>query len=76
MKRVTVLSIVFGCMILFASARQALAAVAKNRAVIVIPWRWRVLWWLYRFCPGLAVALIRREFLANKKVLDEHIPST
>jgi NAD(P)-dependent dehydrogenase (short-subunit alcohol dehydrogenase family) len=54
-------------------ARQALAAVAKNRAIIVIPWRWRVLWWLYRICPGLAVALIRREFLANKKALDEHV---
>lgn len=54
-------------------ARQALAAVAKNKSVIVIPWRWRVLWWLYRFCPALAVALVRRQFLANKQELDQHM---
>jgi short-subunit dehydrogenase len=59
-----------------AFARQALDAIAKNKAVIVMPWRWRVLWWLYRICPNLAVALVRRQFLATKKLVENNLPAS
>ncbi len=52
-------------------ARKALDAVAKNKAIIVLPWRWRAVWWLYRVCPSLVAALVRRQFVANKKLLED-----
>ncbi len=59
-----------------AFARQALDAIAINKAIIVMPWRWRVLWWLYRICPSLAVALVRRQFVANKKLVEDNLPAS
>ena len=41
-------------------AERALRAVAGNRAVIVIPSRWKALWWFYRLSPGLALCLGRK----------------
>jgi NAD(P)-dependent dehydrogenase (short-subunit alcohol dehydrogenase family) len=52
-------------------ARAALAAVARNRAIIVIPWWWRLAWWLHRLSPTLGLALARRHYLATRKRLDE-----
>jgi NAD(P)-dependent dehydrogenase (short-subunit alcohol dehydrogenase family) len=34
-------------------ARRALAAVARNRAIVVIPTSWKVLWGLYRVSPAI-----------------------
>jgi len=34
-------------------AEQALRAVARNRAIIVIPSWWKIVWWLYRLSPTL-----------------------
>jgi len=41
-------------------AAQVLAAVARNRAIIIVPRGWRVAWWLERLCPGLSMRLTAR----------------
>jgi NAD(P)-dependent dehydrogenase (short-subunit alcohol dehydrogenase family) len=41
-------------------AAAALDGVRKNRAVVVVPGRARVLWWLARCAPGVADATARR----------------
>ncbi len=41
-------------------AERALRAVARNRAVIVIPSRWKMLWWLYRLSPAFSLYLGRK----------------
>jgi NAD(P)-dependent dehydrogenase (short-subunit alcohol dehydrogenase family) len=41
-------------------AEQALHAVARNRAIIVIPSWWRIVWWLNRFSPSLGFYLGRK----------------
>jgi NAD(P)-dependent dehydrogenase (short-subunit alcohol dehydrogenase family) len=38
-------------------AEQALRAVARNSAIIVIPSWWRIVWWLYRLSPALGFYL-------------------
>ncbi len=41
-------------------AEQALRQVAANRAIIIVPGRWRVMWWLYRLSPSLSMFLSRK----------------
>jgi short-subunit dehydrogenase len=48
-------------------AAQALRAVAKNRAIIVIPSWWKVVWWLNRVSPGLGVYLGRKSMVYVKR---------
>jgi NAD(P)-dependent dehydrogenase (short-subunit alcohol dehydrogenase family) len=43
-------------------AEQALHAVAKNKAIIVIPSTWKALWWLNRLSPSLGFYLNRKAF--------------
>jgi len=45
-----------------AFAKKALAAVAKNKAVIVIPSWWKLFWCVDRLCPSLATALARKSY--------------
>jgi NAD(P)-dependent dehydrogenase (short-subunit alcohol dehydrogenase family) len=52
-------------------ARAALAALAKNKAIIVIPWRWHLFWWLYRLSPTLTLAMARRQFMSYTRVIQE-----
>jgi NAD(P)-dependent dehydrogenase (short-subunit alcohol dehydrogenase family) len=52
-------------------ARETLDAVARNRAVIVVPGRWRILWWLYRLSPALALAVAERRVRRNRQVLKD-----
>ncbi|MDX1660776.1 MAG: SDR family oxidoreductase, partial [Gemmatimonadota bacterium] len=40
-----------------AFASKALDGVARNRAIVIFPARYRVLWWLYRASPTLALRL-------------------
>jgi len=40
-------------------AKKAIRAVARNKAIIVIPWRWRFLWWCHRLSPFLVLGLGR-----------------
>lgn len=41
-------------------ARQALDAVARNQAVIVVPGWWKLFWWLNRLSPDLLLRLMAR----------------
>jgi NAD(P)-dependent dehydrogenase (short-subunit alcohol dehydrogenase family) len=41
-------------------ARKVLDQVARNRAIIVVPRWWRILWWLDRLSPALSLALAGR----------------
>jgi len=45
-------------------APKALDAVAKNKAIIIIPSWWKFFWWYYRLFPNRAV-------LASQKKFDE-----
>jgi short-subunit dehydrogenase len=56
-------------------AEKALRAVAKNRAIIVIPARWKVVWWLYRLSPSLGFYLGRTGFAIAKKSLGSGSPN-
>jgi NAD(P)-dependent dehydrogenase (short-subunit alcohol dehydrogenase family) len=58
-------------------AEKALRAVARNRAIIVIPFWWRIIWWLYRLAPSLGLRLGawgRRQYLETAKRAVEHQP--
>jgi NAD(P)-dependent dehydrogenase (short-subunit alcohol dehydrogenase family) len=52
-------------------ARTALAHIARNRAIIVVPWWWKLVWWLYRLSPALGLAFARRQYLSSKRALEE-----
>jgi short-subunit dehydrogenase len=55
-------------------AEQALRAIAKNRAIIVIPSWWRIVWWLNRLSPSLGFYLGRKSLeIVNRTV--ERLPS-
>jgi NADP-dependent 3-hydroxy acid dehydrogenase YdfG len=43
-------------------AEEALKAIARNQAVIVIPGRWKLVWWLNRVSPSLGLFLARMSF--------------
>jgi short-subunit dehydrogenase len=45
-----------------AFASKALDAVAQNKTIIVIPSWWKLLWYVDRLVPSLAMALARRSF--------------
>jgi len=38
-------------------AERALNCIAKNRAIIIVPSWWRIVWWLYRLSPALGFCL-------------------
>jgi NAD(P)-dependent dehydrogenase (short-subunit alcohol dehydrogenase family) len=50
-------------------AQKALNAIAKNKAVIVVPWWWKIVWWVHRASPSLGLYLARLRFEITKKVL-------
>jgi NAD(P)-dependent dehydrogenase (short-subunit alcohol dehydrogenase family) len=43
-------------------AEKVLDAVAKNKALIIVPSWWRSFWWLNRLSPSLGMALARKRF--------------
>jgi hypothetical protein len=43
-------------------AGEALRQVVANREIIVIPRRWKLVWWLNRISPRLGTALATRSF--------------
>ena len=58
-------------------AEQALRAVAKNHAIIVIPSWYRIVWWLYRLSPSLGfylAALDRKKYLETAQRALERVP--
>jgi NAD(P)-dependent dehydrogenase (short-subunit alcohol dehydrogenase family) len=52
-------------------ARKVLKAIAKNKAVIVVPARWKWFWWMNRFSPSLVMFLSHRSFLKTQKEIKE-----
>jgi NAD(P)-dependent dehydrogenase (short-subunit alcohol dehydrogenase family) len=48
-------------------ADQALRAVARNRAIIIIPSWWRIVWWLNRLSPGLGLVLGQKALQAMRR---------
>jgi NAD(P)-dependent dehydrogenase (short-subunit alcohol dehydrogenase family) len=50
-------------------AKKVIAAVAKNRAIIIFPRWWRVFWWINRLSPALGISLAQRSFERNLKKL-------
>jgi short-subunit dehydrogenase len=51
-------------------AQRALRAVAKNRAIIVIPSWWKLVWWLYRLSPSLGLYLGRKGLALARRSLE------
>jgi NAD(P)-dependent dehydrogenase (short-subunit alcohol dehydrogenase family) len=51
-------------------AEQALRAVARNRAIIVIPSWWKIVWWLTRLSPGLGLYLGRKSWEIAKRAAE------
>ncbi len=48
-------------------AKRALKAVAKNEALIIIPSRWKLIWWLNRFSPFFGMALAQNIYQRMQK---------
>jgi NAD(P)-dependent dehydrogenase (short-subunit alcohol dehydrogenase family) len=58
-------------------AEKALRAVARNRAIIIIPWWWRIVWWLNRLSPSLGLwlaAWATRKYQETVKRAIERLP--
>jgi NAD(P)-dependent dehydrogenase (short-subunit alcohol dehydrogenase family) len=55
-------------------AAAALRAVARNRAIIVIPSRWKLAWWLNRLSPSLGLYLMKGVFAQWRKACETHPP--
>jgi NAD(P)-dependent dehydrogenase (short-subunit alcohol dehydrogenase family) len=47
-------------------ARQALNAIARNAAIIVLPSWWKLFWWLNRLSPALVMFLMRKAMEQTK----------
>jgi short-subunit dehydrogenase len=47
-----------------AFAGKALQAIARNDAIIIYPWWYRIIWWLQRLSPAIGLFL-------SKKMLEE-----
>lgn len=46
-------------------AQKALDALARNKAVIVVPSRWKRSWWINRLAPSLGLTLSQKRFEAS-----------
>jgi short-subunit dehydrogenase len=51
-------------------ARKVVNAIAKNKAIIIEPEQWKLVWWLYRFAPSLIMAIAQNKFKKIKKELN------
>jgi len=43
-------------------ASRALDAIAKNKAIIIIPSWWKLFWWINRLSPSLGISLAKRQY--------------
>jgi NAD(P)-dependent dehydrogenase (short-subunit alcohol dehydrogenase family) len=55
-------------------AERALRAVAANHAIIVIPSRWKLVWWLHRLSPSLALYFGKKAFAMWQRACAKHLP--
>jgi len=56
-----------------ACAAHALRCVRRNRAIIVYPLRWRMLWWLTRLSPSLGRFACRKAYESYRRQLEAAI---
>jgi NAD(P)-dependent dehydrogenase (short-subunit alcohol dehydrogenase family) len=54
-------------------ADHALRAVSRNRAIIVIPSRWKIVWWLYRLSPSLGLYLGAKGLDIMKRAIERSL---
>jgi NAD(P)-dependent dehydrogenase (short-subunit alcohol dehydrogenase family) len=54
-------------------AEHALRAVSRNRAIIVIPSRWKTVWWLYRLSPSLGFYLGAKGLEIVKRAIERSL---
>jgi len=50
-------------------AKKALNLVAKNKAIIVVPWWWKIFWWVTRLSPSLGIILAQKNAQVMRKQL-------
>jgi NAD(P)-dependent dehydrogenase (short-subunit alcohol dehydrogenase family) len=50
-------------------AKKVLDLVAKNRSIIIVPSRWKPLWWINRLSPALGLSLAQKSFEKMEKEL-------
>ena len=50
-------------------AKKVLKSVAKNKAIIIVPSWWKLLWWLDRLSPSFGIFLAQRRFQKMQKEL-------
>ena len=50
-------------------AEKVLDALARNKALIIVPGWWRLFWWLSRLSPALESALAQRSYRSVRKVM-------
>ena len=51
-------------------AKKALNSIAKNKAIIVVPSPWKLLWWLNRLSPSLGMAFAGNRYAKMRKEFD------
>ena len=50
-------------------AKKALNLVAKNKAIIIVPWWWKIFWWINRLSPSLGIIVARKRSEMVRKQL-------
>jgi NAD(P)-dependent dehydrogenase (short-subunit alcohol dehydrogenase family) len=50
-------------------AKKALNLVAKNKAIIIVPWWWKLFWWINRLSPSLGIIIARKRSEMVRKQL-------
>lgn len=51
-------------------AKKVLNAIAKNKAIIVVPSLWKMVWWLNRLSPSLGMVFAQKKFQKMQKEFD------
>ena len=51
-------------------ALHALNAVARNKAIIIVPARWKLFWWLNRVSPSFVLWLSKKIYTSTKQTLE------
>jgi NAD(P)-dependent dehydrogenase (short-subunit alcohol dehydrogenase family) len=51
-------------------AKKVLDAIAKNKAIIIEPSQWKLIWWLNRLSPSLVMVLAQNKFRKMQKEFD------
>lgn len=53
-------------------AQKALDAVAKNKAIVIVPSWWNLFWWLHRFFPLFGLFLMQKSFENMKQEMERN----